>query len=422
MLFFRYYEWGLQEEGLTQLASQFVEDVECIRNHLTPLNLDPLTPAGFCSLVWSRSQSTEMFLRKNANNPLLWSILRRTLNIESVSTGLEQFLRIAEIQQGGLDLMKSSGNVEDKVKNDIVDVLSTCLNVIPPLPTEDFDWRCAYLWSTMKTSDENSDLLPLLERCLLEVNQINDWAKCFSRESIIYVFRTLANVAGFNCCQMEHRKQMLNFACSLLPLIPRQMTADILCLIKANLKALAQNDREKIKRILQMTWTSCLETRKATSTFSSCVRVYMEIMFDETVATSCLTDVLNQCSVMKDYIEGVAWFGEMYFLTMLKLLKKQPQLIVDLRGQLVQGLCYGPIFRKDQRVVLDTERYILAKLGAKSERDEGSKLRRLTECEASLNVRAKCVSFVRTVTSSVGQNLIDAIVDYDKAVSSTRKR
>ncbi|XP_022699351.1 uncharacterized protein LOC111266269 isoform X2 [Varroa jacobsoni] len=400
---------------LCQLASQFLEDAGCIREHLIPLEVEPFSPIGLCILAWKQSDCAEEILNLNADNPQLWLQLSKVRTVPSVWKALKKAIEIDKVQIAGIALLKSSATRENE-KNAIVEVLGKTRlkrDVLNDAINAHLDWRLFYLWSKMGSEDS-----PICAKCFSEVAQISDWADMFAKPSITYMIRTLSNISVLQSSQ-KHAAETLELACQLLPLTPQPMVSDLLRLIKAYLGA--ADSRETLSRILNMSWVSCLETRKATSMFSECVNVFMKILFDRSVFLFAFDDLLEICVMVREYVDSVPWFGEMFYLTMIGFLRENKQCIGIMCDQVALGLCYGPIFRKDQKVILDTERYVLNKLTS-TYMPDSTNLKTLTECEAAINVRAKCVSFIRTIEPDDAWKLIKALQSHDNAVSSTRKR
>ncbi|OQR68286.1 hypothetical protein BIW11_04588 [Tropilaelaps mercedesae] len=403
-------------EGLCNLASQFIEEAVYIKDHLTSLETAALSPANLCVVAWTHDPRKEEILNQNACNPHLWVTLSKIRAVPCVWLVFKDAIALDSVQRSGLALIKSS-EVSDSEKNDIVSILSDCninRGVLDEAIGEHIDWRLIYLWSKVADPSDNS---PIITKCLAQVTEISDWAEMFAQPSIVYIFRTLANISKLDCFR-SHAARMFEIACSLLPLTPRPMVPDLLRLIKTYLGA--ATEREKIARMLKMAWISCLETRKATTVFSECVDVFMTILFNETVFVTAYDDVLELCTMIREYVDSVPWFGEMFYLAMVTFLKANPLFIAPMCDKLALGLCYGPVFRKDQKVILDTERYVLRILT--SNMTDSASLRLLTECESSINVRAKCVSFARSIKPNDAWTLIRALHAHDSAVSSTRRR
>ncbi|KAL1434975.1 hypothetical protein MTO96_001532 [Rhipicephalus appendiculatus] len=176
-------------------------------------------------------------------------------------------------------------------------------------------------------------------------------------------------------------------------------------------------DAELLSKCLKACWQSCKDLKKS-DIFRPAVELFIGFAFQP--ALYCSFTYLNELLELGEVMPGV-------FCTLVTRLmdvwKGNVKLMDSQLDVMVKALTYGPVYRKDQRIVFDSEAFVTAQGEALSV----NQLLR-SEHQADVEVRALGIAFLIQLSSDektsvqTAAKLSEALVRYDHEITSTRKR
>ncbi|XP_075555672.1 tRNA (guanosine(18)-2'-O)-methyltransferase TARBP1 isoform X2 [Dermacentor variabilis] len=182
-------------------------------------------------------------------------------------------------------------------------------------------------------------------------------------------------------------------------------------------------DADLLSKCLKACWQSCKDLKKS-DIFRPAVEMFISFAFQPSLLH------LYQGRLLSHYLDELLDLGEVMpgvFCTLItKLIDVWKGSVILMDSQLdvmVKALTYGPVYRKDQRIVFDSEAFVTAQGEALSV----NQLLR-SEHQADVEVRALGIAFLIQLSSSektsvqTPAKLSEALVRYDREVTSTRKR
>ncbi|XP_003744677.2 uncharacterized protein LOC100902995 [Galendromus occidentalis] len=398
-------------EGLADFINRYAEECDAVDIFVMKIKRTETTPVDICSAIWSGCHDAVTFMERFGNSSKVWLSMYRIKGISSIMTHLVGILNSREYQTHAINILREDFR-QVSVRRAVFELMCECSfdcrlvgdALTEPLP----NWFVFCLWTTTcvdadpKIVARHLKLLTL--RSQLKIMLASDLAP-----------KILDCIASFCETLPEAIIDFVELVSNALPLAPQSLTPSLLKLLLAGLKFIALDDR-RIPRMITLAWKNCLEARKATILFADCVDVFVKIYFHKVCIqhwSSTLKDVSRD---LEEHSARMAWFGQKYYMALINLLAKKPELLASFYGKLGEALCYGPTFRKDQQIVLDTENY-------EWRLHTNVDFTGLSECRSAWEVRAHSLSFVKKPrTSTWTDQVIEGVLLHDTLVSSTRKR
>ncbi|KAK8781770.1 hypothetical protein V5799_016887 [Amblyomma americanum] len=182
-------------------------------------------------------------------------------------------------------------------------------------------------------------------------------------------------------------------------------------------------DADLLAKCLKACWQSCKDLKKS-DIFRVAVAMFISFAFQPSLLQA------DRGSLLSHYLEELLELGEVMpgvfcalITRLIEVWKGCIPLMDDYLSVMVKAVTYGPVYRKDQRIVFDAEAFVTAQGGALSV----NQLLR-SEHQADVEVRAQAIAFLIQLSPTDGActqmaaKLSQALVQYDREVSSTRKR
>ncbi|KAH6926802.1 hypothetical protein HPB50_022336 [Hyalomma asiaticum] len=182
--------------------------------------------------------------------------------------------------------------------------------------------------------------------------------------------------------------------------------------------------------VTELVWESV--SKIALSTDELCNRLIMEAIeaLETASQKSCLHIFKAVFHALSLYLDELLDLGEVMpsvfcalIMRLIDVWKGNMKLLDNQLDVMVKALTYGPVYRKDQRIVFDSEAFVTAQGAALSV----NQLLR-SEHQADIEVRALGITFLIELSpddktsAQTAAKLSEALVRYDHEVTSTRKR
>lgn len=182
-------------------------------------------------------------------------------------------------------------------------------------------------------------------------------------------------------------------------------------------------DADLLSKCLKACWQSCKDLKKS-DIFRPAVEMFISFAFQPSLLQP------NRGCLLSHYLDELLNLGEVMpgvfcalITRLIDVWKGSVKLMDSQLDVMVKALTYGPVYRKDQRIVFDSEAFVTAQGEALSV----NQLLR-SEHQADVEVRALGIAFLIQLSSSektsvqTAAKLSEALVKYDREVTSTRKR
>lgn len=182
-------------------------------------------------------------------------------------------------------------------------------------------------------------------------------------------------------------------------------------------------DADVLSKCLKACWQSCKDLKKS-DIFRPAVEMFIGFAFQPSLLQA------HHGSLLRSYLDELLSLGEVmpgvFCALITKLIDVWRGCIALMDGYLdvmVKALTYGPVYRKDQRIVFDTEAFVTAQGDALSV----NQLLR-SEHQADVEVRARGIAFLVQLSpddkacARMAAKLSQALVRYDHEVTAARKR
>ncbi|XP_075723555.1 tRNA (guanosine(18)-2'-O)-methyltransferase TARBP1 [Rhipicephalus microplus] len=182
-------------------------------------------------------------------------------------------------------------------------------------------------------------------------------------------------------------------------------------------------DADLLSKCLKACWQSCKDLKKS-DIFRPAVKLFIGFAFQPALLQPyrgrLLSHYLNELLELGEVMPGV-------FCTLVTRLmdvwKGNVKLMDSQLDVMVKALTYGPVYRKDQRIVFDSEAFVTAQ-------GEALSVNQLlkSEHQADVEVRALAIAFLiqlsfdEKTSLQTAAKLSEVLVRYDHEVTSTRKR
>lgn len=182
-------------------------------------------------------------------------------------------------------------------------------------------------------------------------------------------------------------------------------------------------DADVLSQCLKACWQSCKDLKKS-DIFRPAVEMFIGFAFQPSLLQA------ERGSLLHCYLDELLCLGEVmpgiFCALITRLMDVWQGCITLMDGYLdvmVKALTYGPVYRKDQRIVFDTEAFVTAQGDALSV----NQLLR-SEHQADVEVRARAIAFLIQLSPDnkacvrIAAKLSAALVRYDQEVTAARKR
>ncbi|KAG0425148.1 hypothetical protein HPB47_027678 [Ixodes persulcatus] len=221
----------------------------------------------------------------------------------------------------------------------------------------------------------------------------------------------------------DRRGKLLVEAVEALETASQESCLYILRAVSHTLSLMEAVDKQLLSECLQVCWQSCKDLKKS-DLFRPSVETFIALAFRSSVLLS------DSRSLVGPYLEEIVDLGEVMpgvFNSLIKQLiscwQSNRSLMIDYVDVMVKALTYGPVYRKDQRIVFDAEAFVTS-------RGHTLSVNQLLESEhqADVEVRARGIAFLiqlepsSELTLPMAAQLSQALVRLDAEVSSARKR
>ncbi|CAN8000018.1 unnamed protein product [Ixodes hexagonus] len=231
------------------------------------------------------------------------------------------------------------------------------------------------------------------------------------------------SLTGVQLVADGHCAKLLVEAVEALETASQESCLYILEAVSHTLSLMKAVDRRLLSECLRVCWQSCKDLKKS-DLFRPSVETFIALAFRGSILQS------DSRSLLGPYLNEIMDLGEVMpgvFNSLIKQLiacwQSHRSLMIDYVDVMVKALTYGPVYRKDQRIVFDAEAFVTS-LG------NSLSVNQLLESEhqADVEVRARCVAFLiqleprSELALPMAAQLSQALVRLDTEVSSTRKR
>ncbi|KAM7288999.1 putative methyltransferase TARBP1 [Ixodes scapularis] len=221
----------------------------------------------------------------------------------------------------------------------------------------------------------------------------------------------------------DRRGKLLVEAVEALETASQESCLYILRAVSHTLSLMVAVDKQLLSECLQVCWQSCKDLKKS-DLFRPSVETFIALAFRSSVLLS------DSRSLVGPYLEEIVDLGEVMpgvFNSLIKQLigcwQSNRSLMIDYVDVMVKALTYGPVYRKDQRIVFDAEAFVTS-------RGHTLSVNQLLESEhqADVEVRARGIAFLiqlepgSELALPMATQLSQALVRLDAEVSSARKR